>query len=216
MDVAASNTSMNDQLLMSSMHAEPAPPSTTQPTNSGSVVPASLTISPVDSAQVRTLDEIIAAKSDNDPRLDTELRSLSPAAKQLMRGRYQSTAQEKRNARGTIVFLLGRNISSADDVAFLHHVISEPPCRSLTSCENEDKGSVSPADRHHEGTNETTLAYPQLVALHSIEAYLKAPAGAPELSAQVLAELEGARRSPIRKVAALADELSRQYRAGHR
>lgn len=202
--IAASAQERQDQISLSAMHAEPAPLSTS------SVVHPT----PADFQQLHVLEQVLASKNDNDPRLDKDLRALTPAAKSLMRGRYGTTAPEKRNQRGTIVFLVGRELSSADDVNFLHSVLNEPPCLSLSNCSNEDKASMASDDHHHDGMNEVTLAYPQLVALKSIEAYLNQP-GTTELTAALAAELDAARRSPVRKVASMADDIARQYHAKH-
>lgn len=210
--VSATPEERLDQLTLSAMHAEPAPLTSAAPllTSTTSAINATAE----DLAKLRTLEEILVAKSDNDPRLDKDLRNLSPAAKALIRARYASTSPEKRNQRGTLVFLVGRELSTADDVSFLHSVLNEAPCLSLADCSREDRASMLPSDHHHDGTNETTLAYPQLVALNFIGSYLNQP-GAGDLSASLLAELEAARHSPIRKIASMADELSRAYHAKH-
>jgi hypothetical protein len=214
--VSATPEERLDQLTLSAMHAEPAPLTSAAPQLVSSTASAATEIHATaeDLAKVHVLDEILATKNDNDPRMDKDLRMLSPAAKALIRGRYGATAAEKRNQRGTMVFLVGRELNTADDVAFMHSVLTESPCLSLANCAQEDKGSVQAADRHHEGETETTLAYPQLIALKSIEAYLGQP-GAGELSASLLAELEAARHSPVRKVASMADEISRAYHTKH-
>lgn len=208
---AASAQERQDQISLSAMHAEPAPAAISGAApRTGQGINASI----ADLAQLRILDQILAAKNDNDPRLDHELRMLTPAAKALMRDRYTTTAVEKRNQRGTIVYLLGREMSSSDDVAFMHSVLSEPACLSLKSCGTEDNASMTSDDHHHDGVNEVTLSYPQIVALKSIESYLNQPAANP-LSPQLLAEIESASRSPIRKVASMAEEISRQYHSRH-
>lgn len=127
---------------------------------------------PQDTQHLKILDEILAAKNDNDPRLDTEFRSLSPTSKRMMEDRYRALMPEKRNERGTIAFLVGREISSADDVAFMEGILSESPCLSLGDCSREEKN----ADDDHlnaETGSAVTLAYPQLVALHSIESQIE-------------------------------------------
>jgi hypothetical protein len=201
----AATTVTTDQITLSAMHAEPAPGATARS------IPAA---SPRDLTQVKILDEIVASRSDNDPRLDTELRGLTDAGKILLRGRYASYSPEKRNERGTVVFLLGRELSSPEDVGFLHQVLTEPACRSLSNCDRDDTSSVGPGEAHLEGPAETTLAYPQIVALKSLQAYLTRPDRDSALDAQARSEIELARRSPIRKVAALAEEIAGQLKPG--
>jgi hypothetical protein len=199
------NEHHQDQITLSAMHAEPAP---TQP----AAQPALGAASAADLAKLQILKEVLANQNDNDPRLDKELRDLSPSAKALMRGQYEATRAEKRNQRGTIVYLVGRELSSPEDVGFLRTVLNEPPCLSMADCARESRGSVAPNEHHLDSASETTLAYPQIVALKSIEAFLNRPDSASNpLSPQLLTELEAAKRSPIRKIAALAESISQRY-----
>jgi len=117
------------------------------------------------------LEEILRSNNDNDPRLDGDFNELSPQTKELFRRKYAQTPQEDRNARGTIVFLLGRNLDSAEDWAFLRAVVGEPPCLSLADCSRKDASPSS--DPHHEGGLAVTLAYPQMVALKQVERVLE-------------------------------------------
>jgi hypothetical protein len=121
-------------------------------------------------SQLRILEEILASRNDNDPRLDRELRVLSPAAKALLRAKYGAIPAEKRNDRGTIVYLLGRNLTSAADFRFLQEVVREAPCLSLLDCA-KNAGPSSGTDEHSAMGMSITLAYPQIVALQSIHAY---------------------------------------------
>jgi hypothetical protein len=215
-DRVTSTAVVQDQVVTSSSQTRPVPPAGSQAgTLDAQISPAALVADRADVRQIQILDKVLASKNDNDPRLDRELRELSPAAKRLARSRYASLSPEKRNQRGTIVFLIGRDMNSTDDLSFLHQVLNEPPCRSLTNCEREETGSVTGADRHHEGMNEVSLAYPQLAALKMIEAYLNSPDHKAELLPTSLAELEAARRSPVHAVASMAEDLSRQYHATH-
>lgn len=77
--------------------------------------------------QLRILGEIFVSKNDNDPRLDSDLRKLDEEAKAAFRAKYRALPPELRNERGTIVFLLGRNLTTAGDYAFMKNVLSEPP-----------------------------------------------------------------------------------------
>ncbi|MFA6316262.1 MAG: hypothetical protein WC943_02500 [Elusimicrobiota bacterium] len=115
-----------------------------------------------DLAKLRTLSEILLSRNDNDPRLDRDFNDLSPAAKELFRRMYRELPEERRNERGTIVFLLGRNLSSPEDWAFLRSVATEPPCLSMADCSKPGRAAGH-------GGDEVTLAYPSLVALKSAE-----------------------------------------------
>jgi hypothetical protein len=206
--VSATDEERQDQLNLSAMHAEPAPAQVPAPAAGAQHASAN----PADLSKLHVLQQILAAHGDNDPRLDSELKNLSPGAKALMRGQYEATQTEKRNQRGTIVYLVGRELNSSEDVGFLHSVLSEAPCLSLTDCTREERASVLPEEHHLDAGNDTTLAYPQIVALKSIEAFLNRPESASNaLSPQLVSELEAARQSPVRKVATLADEIARRY-----
>jgi hypothetical protein len=124
-------------------------------------------LSDADRRKLDVLAQIFRSKNDNDPRMDTEMRDMSPALKGALRAEYGDLPMEARNERGTIVFILGREISSAEDVAFLHSVLTEPPCLGLEDC-----GAVDRGDDHSQLGSDVTLAYPQLVALRSYKKYL--------------------------------------------
>ena len=184
---------------------------TTLPNRPASSKPPGTT--PHDRDQLHLLEQILASRNDNDPRLDTELRRLSSGAKFLMEGRYQQFAPEARNDRGTVVFLIGRNLESSDDMDFMRSVLAEPPCRSLGDCSQEG-GETHGEAKHLESTDEVTKAYPQLVALKSIENYLnQASSGGekPPLSDQALAALQEAMRSPVPSIAQAAQALIQRY-----
>ncbi len=110
------------------------------------------------------------SKNDGDPRFKSELRDLSAPVKSALRTRYRHLPLEWRNARATLIFLLGREITSLEDAQFFVDVINEPQCLSLLDC----RRSLSSADADSEATNPTTLAYPQIVALKSLERLLAA------------------------------------------
>src|SRR5437588_7002850 len=59
-------------------------------------------------------------------------------------------------------YLLGKNISSPEDWAFLETVVREPPCLSLADCFGPAEGAAAVQT---EPGMDVTLAYPQLVAL---------------------------------------------------
>lgn len=101
------------------------------------------------------LEHILSARDDNDPRLDTDFEELSEATKRAFRRRYNELPHEYFNERGTLVYVLGRNMTTLADWEFFHAVVAEPPCLSLSNC---SKAGGVPG-------NEVTLAYPALVAL---------------------------------------------------
>lgn len=103
------------------------------------------------------LKEILESKNDNDPRLDSEFRDLDPATKSRLREFYKELPEEKLNSRGTVVFLLGRNIRTSEDAQFMNSVLRQAPCLSLASC-------GTPGEADPESSSDVTLAYPQIVA----------------------------------------------------
>ena len=132
-----------------------------EPTSEVSMLP------PSEQRKLSILSEILESKNDNDPRYDTELRDFSPEAKRAMTRRYSDTRLEKRNERGTYVFLIGREIKDSTDVAFLQSVLMERPCLSLENCDRAPEGHSG--DEEHLGAiNETTANYPQLVAIRAL------------------------------------------------
>jgi len=151
-------------------------------------------------AKVELLRSLLRAHNDNDRRLDTEFNGLSPETKELFRREYRALPLEKRNQRGTIVFLLGRNLAEPEDWAFLREVVSEPPCLSLADCVGK------PSSGGEEGLgDEVTLAYPQLVALKAAERVLAA--GGPSIK-EARSVVEAAKRSQAAIVARRAELLN--------
>ena len=67
--------------------------------------------------------------------------------------RHRLGAQQQRDQRGTIVYLLGKNASSKKDWAFLREVVGEPASLRMI--------------------DEVTAAYPSLVALKLAQRALK-------------------------------------------
>jgi hypothetical protein len=149
-------------------------------------------------AQVRTFDEIITAKNDNDPRLDTTLKNLAPETKAQLRGRYDSFPKESRNSRGLVVFLIGREISTPEDVVFMSSVLNEPACLSLADCSKPSQVSHADHDGVHAGEGdqggEVSLAYPQLVAVRMLGQWLRKNPEHPS-RATAIASLESATKS---------------------
>lgn len=148
-----------------------------------------------DRAQLRTLTEVLVSRNDNDPRLDRDFNALSPEVKAQMRGLYAATPPERRNERGTIVFLLGRKPETPEDWAFLKIVASEPPCLSLADCSKPPKPG--------EAADEVTLAYPSLVALRQAEqAWSASPPPRPEAAKAVWEASKSSMQPALQRLAA--------------
>ena len=151
-------------------------------------------------AKLVVLEDILRSKNDNDPRLDRDFDDLSPETKRLFRRKYRDTAFERRNERGTIVYLLGRNLRSREDWEFLRGVALEPPCLSLGDCSKKP----SPGADEEAAGDEVTLAYPSLVALRQA---CRAAAEARAVRSSALDVLAAARNSTTRVVARAAASL---------
>ena len=158
---------------------------------------------PASVSGVRALEEVLASRDDNNPRLDRDFNALSAEDKAAFRKKYREIPAERRNERGTIVYLLGKNMASAEDWAFLREVAGEPPCRSLADC------AKPPAGESEEGGvgDDVTLAYPSLVALKQAERALDAGTSAAEAKAVIAAGLG----SKMPAVARLAAKLDRRF-----
>ena len=122
--------------------------------------------------KLQVLKEILDSKNDNDPRLDSEFGNLSDESKKDLRNLYGQRAEEDRNGRGTIVFLLGRAIDSIQDVDFFEEVLREKECQSLENCSADVRLGQGHSEEH-DSVNDLTLAYPQIVALQMLEKNLQ-------------------------------------------
>jgi hypothetical protein len=174
--------------------------------------PSPAAVTEADRRLLSTLNQILVSKNDNDPRLDKDFKNLSAGTKQLLMERYQTLPMEARNERGTIVFLIGRELTRPEDFAFLAQVTSEAPCLSLSDCKKE--GSRSPEDVHEEAAISVTLAYPQHVAEKSIENLLDqaSQVGAdPTRVQEALAALDKMAESPVSSISHKASELQARY-----
>ena len=168
--------------------------------------------------KLRELEEILRSRNDNDPRLDHDFNGLSIATKRLFRKEYGEIPVEKRNERGTIVYLLGKNLVAAEDWKFLRQVALEPPCLSLADCSKKP----APGSDEEATGDEVTLAYPSLVglrqarrALEEARAY-RASAKAASASAaekEALALFAAAKNSKTRAVARMAASLENKLSA---
>jgi hypothetical protein len=170
-----SETAQENATALSQKPAETKPAEVAAPTVELSALQKiTANMKAADKRKLLILDEILQSKNDNDPRLDTEFRDMTPELKKAMREYYHSIAPEKRNDLGTIVFLTARSMNSPEDVAFMKSVLMEKPCRSLTDC-SKDAPVPTAEEAHLSGISETTANYPQLTAIRqSLDAYRKA------------------------------------------
>lgn len=112
-----------------------------------------------------TFETILKTKNDNDPRLDQEFKKLTPQFRNVLYEKFAQLPPEDHSGRGLIVYLIGREISSAEDMQFLKKIYQEQPCLSLPDC----KTAPSKNESHHTSTDQTTLVYEQLSALYLID-----------------------------------------------
>ena len=121
-------------------------------------------LSEADSKKWDVFTQILNSRNDNDPRLDTDLKTLSPELHKAMMKEYQALPMEKRNERGLVAYLIARDLQSADDMQFLKSIYDEAPCLSLENC-----ASRSEVDPHHSGDEQVSQNYPQMAALFQME-----------------------------------------------
>ncbi len=170
-----------------------------------------ITPTAVDVKKLETLNQIIANRNDNDPRMDSELKQLSPTAKRLFRDRYQGLKDEQRNARSTVVFVMGREIQDLNDVEFMHEVLTESPCHSLENCKSIAGSGRNERESHFEGLDETTLALPQIHALKGLQRVAQDSTQAHDLVIRARAEIQAAKQSSVPKVAKMAEEIEKSW-----
>lgn len=170
-----------------------------------------LLLSDKEENQLQALHEILTSKNDNDPRLDSELKELTPNLRNRMRTEYASIRREKLNDRGTLVFLLGRNLKTREDFAFMSSVFSESKCLSLANCSKETL--IREDEKTHTASADAiTLAYPQWNALIAVEKVLKSASATTDEKNWAEQALSAARNSPVREVAERADRFSLKLR----
>lgn len=173
-------------------HRPAAPTPSATPASVAAVVKATPFEAPkgsdVSVQKLAVLKEILDSHNDNDPRLDSDFRDLDAATKERLRAFYRDLPAEKLNSRGTVVFLLGRNLRSIEDARFFGSVLRQPPCLSLSHC-----SQAGPSDP--ESDHEVTLAYPQIVATVGL---VKGWSGItdPSAKAELLQALQDSVRSP--------------------
>ncbi len=125
--------------------------------------------SPATLRKISVLKEILAEKNDNDPRMDTDLKNLSNEDKDALVDMYKDLKAESLNDKGTIAFLIGRELTRPEDAEFLKNILSEEPCLSLENCGVTN----SERDPHMDNVNNVTLSYPQIVALNRIKTFVQ-------------------------------------------
>lgn len=117
-----------------------------------------------DQAKLTVFKEILISRNDNDPRLDQVFKHNSKELKEVLQKIYQKLPMESRNERGTIAYLIARDIQTEEDVQFLEGVFKEDPCLSLEDCK-----TISNDDPHFSGINQTSANYPQQVVLYQLD-----------------------------------------------
>ncbi len=166
--------------------------------------------SEVETKQWTVFQEIVNSRNDNDPRIDQDLKTLSPKMHENLMKAYQNLPMENRNSRGLIAFLVARDLQSAKDVQFLKSIYQEQPCMSMGDC---SKTEANP-DPHAEATNQTSLNYPQLAGLYQLEQKLeRSPEllNNPEMRQEIADLLREARQFPGSSLQARAEGIQKKY-----
>ncbi|AZZ36012.1 hypothetical protein CIK05_04135 [Bdellovibrio sp. qaytius] len=190
---AAVTPSKNSEVATESVSATIAPPTLTEPEQKLWI----------------TLEEILKSKNDSDARVK-ELKNLTPAFHKALIEKYNTLKMEDRNGRGFIVFLVAKDLKSAEDLDFLQKVYQEAPCMNLENC----NGSSVEDNPHNAGIDQTTLVYPQLVALYQIEKQLDSHPEIlkdPALRAGIFATLKQAEAFPVPSVHDRAEKIRQKY-----
>lgn len=165
--------------------------------------------SEAETKQWTVFQEVVNSRDDNDPRIDQELRNLSPRMHENLRKTYQQLPMESRNSRGLIAFLIARDLQSVQDAEFLKGIYEEEPCRSMSDCTKAEA-----SDPHADATNQTSLNYPQLAGLYQLEQRLeKNPEilNNPEMRQEISALLREARQFPGSALQARAEGIQKKY-----
>ena len=153
--------------------------------------------------QLQVFYEILKSKNDNDSRFDTTLKNLSAEVKLALEKQYHEMKPELRNERGTIAFLIGREMAegrgTVKDVEFIRSILLEKPCLSLSDCSKAATGQTV-EEQHLEAINETTGNYPQLMSLREMKQTLDRGNLSDEMKNSVIAALEACRNSPNPRV----------------
>ncbi len=164
-------------------------------------------LSPVTAQKIQVLDEILISHNDNDPRMDSTLKDLDSETKSVLRKKYNSLPETQRNARGTIVFLIGRNLTDPADYQFLEQVLGEAPCLGMVQC--TQPMNATGLDGHEENGFGVVLDYPQLTALKAVENH---PAKSESLKRLQDEVLQIAKASRSAKVSEAAEAVLKKIR----
>lgn len=154
------------------------------------------------------VESILRTKNDSDPRVN-DLKELSSEFHKALFEKYNKLKMEDRNGRGFIVFLVAKNLKSAEDLDFLQKVYQEAPCLSLENC-----GVSGNDDSHSAGVNQTTTIYPQLAGLYQIEKQLAANPellNDPAMRAGILATLKQAEAFLVPAVHEFAEKIRQKF-----
>lgn len=160
-------------------------------------------------SKLKILEQIIISKNDNDPRIDSEFKNLSPDLKLKLQDKYQHLPQEQRNERGLIVMILARELKTVEDIEFLKSIYGESPCLGLENCNVRDV-----SDPHHSALDQVSLNYPQMVVLHQISRqFEKHPEKFTDSSVRdsVQSLLKLAKKFPVPLVSQKAEEIYTKY-----
>lgn len=182
--------------------------STVNDTNSSEKQESMITENAVDTQKMQLLNELLTAKNDNDPRLDTDFKNLSPSFKKLLMIQYTKYKPEQRNEKGTVAFIVSRELKNVDDLDSLKVVFEEPPCKSLGNCSVEDLD----VDPHHSGLTNVDLNYPQMVTLYQIDQKLNQGLfKSPNEKSEIKKFLNVALNHPVNMVRNKASEIIKKH-----
>lgn len=156
--------------------------------------------------KIQILNDILSSGQENDPRLDSEFKVLDPKTKEAVIKFYDEWAPEGRTGRGTMVFLVGRNLNEKTDFDFMGRVLSEPQCLSLIDCNAAPESSFE----DDQAPTEIALMYPQVVALESIRRILDTdPAATQKFKSDIELALVSGSKSGSPMIAERSEELLR-------
>jgi len=166
-------------------------------------------LSEKEAAQWKIFQEVITSRNDNDPRVDQELKTLSPQMHEGLRRTYQQIPAENRNSRGLIAFLIARDLTSIEDAQFLTAIYQEQPCLSMADC-----SQLGASDPHMDAVNQTSLNYPQLAGLYQLEQRLENTPEIlqnPEIRQEISNMLREARQFPGAALQRRAEDIQKKY-----
>lgn len=166
-------------------------------------------LSEVDAKQWAIFQKVVTSRNDNDPRVDQEMKNLSPQMHEGLRKKYHEIPAENRNSRGLVAFLIARDLQSTDDVRFLTSIYQETPCLSMSDCSRPEA-----ADPHTESTIQTSLNYPQLAGLYQLEQKLERSPELlqnPDMRQEISNLLREARQFPGSALQKRAEDIQKKY-----